>query len=84
MVNIDEEIMDGEFIGETETHWIFEEYHEKKSGKIEKKKVRGIPPMNEQGRLTFDASYIIEKINGENYLTGGGSGRLITFKPVPF
>ena len=83
MVNIDEELMDGKFIGETENHWIFLEKGAK-SGKIEKKHLRGKPPMNEEGRLTLDASYIAEKINGEYYLTGGLSGRLITFKVNPF
>ena len=91
MIDLKEQRTVGWFIGETETHWIFQESELDYStpankGKIAKKNFKGIPPMNEPGDLRLDNSYNVEKIDGEFYFTQGekSSGLLITFMPFPF
>lgn len=92
VVDISERRMKGEFIGETNEHWLFkdhineiwrtEETDAMPPYKIKKANFRGTPPMNHSGDLILDKSYYIEE-NGDEML-GGLSGRLITFEPINF
>lgn len=84
--DLEEIRVNGSFIGETETHWIYQEVDNPDGNEIwkfEKKKLRGTPPMNHHGQLILDDSYKGEQINGEWFIVGG-MGRLITFFPIPF
>lgn len=77
--------MHGRFINETETHWIFqeEEVEEPENWQIEKKQLKGKPPLDHYGYLVRNNSHFPIETDGKFYV-GGGLGKLLYFIPCPF